>query len=79
MNATWDVVSKQIQNQDYDNAVRQAIQLNKAQQQAQLSEAARLEYQRRLYDAQEALRQKAQTDPKAREAYEVLGRAVMGR
>ena len=79
MNATWDVVSKQIQNQDYDNAVRQAIQLNKAQQQAQLSEAARLEYQRRLYDAQEALRQKAQTDPKAREAYEALGRAVMGR
>jgi hypothetical protein len=79
VNANWDAVSKQIANQDYDNAVRQAIQLNKAQQQAQLSEAARLEYQKRLYDAQEALRQKAQTDPKAREAYQALGRAVTGR
>lgn len=79
VNASWDAVSTQIQNQDYDNAVRQAIQLNKAQQQAQLSEAARTEYRRRLYEAQEALRQKAETDAKARQAYQALGRAVTGR
>jgi ADP-ribosylglycohydrolase len=79
VNANWDAVSQQIANQDYDNAVRQAIQLNRAQQQAQLSEAVRNEYARRLYQAQEALRQKAETDAKAREAYQKLGQAMMGR
>lgn len=79
VNTSWDSVSKQIANQDYDNAVRQAIQLNQAEQQAQLSEAVRNEYRRRLYQAQEALRQKAETDAKAREAYQKLGRAMMGR
>jgi len=79
VNANWDAVSQQIANQNYDNAVRAWAQMEQAQRQAQMSEAARAEYQRRLYHAQEALRQKAQTDPKAREAYQALGRAVTGR
>jgi len=79
VNANWDAVSQQIANQNYDNAIRAWAQLDQAQRQAQMSEAARIEYQRRLYHAQEALRQKAQTDPKAREAYQALGRAVTGR
>lgn len=79
VNAKWDAVSQQIANQDYDNAIRAWAQMEKAQKQAQMDEAVRKEYQRRLYFAQEALRQKAQTDPKAREAYQALGRAVMGR
>jgi hypothetical protein len=77
--AQWDAVSQQIANQEYENAVRAWAQLDKAQKQAQMDEAARKEYQRRLYFAQEALRQKAQTDPKAREAYQAMGRAAMGR
>lgn len=79
VNANWDAVSQQIANQNYDNAIRAWAQMEQAQRQAQMSEAARTEYQRRLYHAQEALRQKAQTDPKAREAYQKLGRAVTGR
>jgi PBP1b-binding outer membrane lipoprotein LpoB len=76
---SFDTVTKQIAAQDYDNAVRQALVLNQAQLQAQVNDAARMEYSRRLRDVQEALRQKAETDPKAREAYQKLGRAMMGR
>lgn len=79
VNANWDAVSKDIANQNYDNAVRAWVALNQAQQQAQVNEAVRKEYARRAYLAQEALREKAQTDPKAREAYQALGRVMMGR
>jgi hypothetical protein len=43
-----------------------------AQRQAQMNDAARKEYARRAYQMQEALRLKAQTDAKAREAYQAL-------
>jgi len=79
VNANWDAVSQQIANQNYESAIRAWAQMDQAQKRAQMSEAAREEYQRRLYHAQEALRQKAQTDPKAREAYQALGRSVTGR
>jgi hypothetical protein len=79
VNTSWDAVSQQIAQQDYDNAVRQAIMLAHAEQQAQLNEAVRNEYNRRLRQAQETLRQKAENDPKAREAYRKLGQAMMGR
>lgn len=79
VNASWDSISQKIANQEYDNALRAWAQLEQAQRQAQMSEAARSEYQRRLYHAQEALRQKAETDAKAREAYQALGRAITGR
>lgn len=79
VNAKWDAVSQQIANQNYDDAIRAWAQMDQAQKRTQMSEAARDEYQRRLYHAQEALRQKAQTDPKAREAYQALGRTVLGR
>lgn len=79
VNASWDAVSKDIANQNYDNAVRAWVAMDQAQRQAQLNEAVRKEYARRAYLAQEALREKAQTDPKAREAYQALGRVMMGR
>jgi hypothetical protein len=77
--ADWDAVTQKISNQDYDNAVRQAILLNQLQQQANLNETVRKEYERRMYEAQEALRKKAETDANARAAYQKLGRALMGR
>jgi hypothetical protein len=79
VNANWDAVSKQIANQNYEQAVRDWIKLEQAQRQAQMNEAMRQAYERRFYQAREALRQRAETDPKAREAYQALGRAVTGR
>ena len=79
VNANWDAVSKNIANQNYDDAVRAWVAMDQAQRQAQMTEALRKEYARRAYQAQEALRQKAETDPKAREAYQALGRVMMGR
>jgi hypothetical protein len=79
VNANWDAVSKNIANQDYDNAVRMWVQMDQAQKQAQMSGALRQEYARRAYQMQESLRQKAETDAKAREAYRALGRIMMGR
>lgn len=79
VNANWDAVSKQVVNQDYDNAVRMWAQMDQAQKQAKMTEALRQEYARRAYQMQETLRQKAETDPKAREAYRALGQIMMGR
>ena len=79
VNANWDSVSKQIAAQNYDNAVRNWIAMDQARRQAQMNEALQAEYYRRAYLAQEALRQKAETDAKAREAYQALGRVMMGR
>ena len=79
VNANWDAVSKDIAAQNYDNAVRAWLAMDLAQRQAQLNEAARKEYARRAYQMQETLRQKAETDAKAREAYQALGRVMMGR
>jgi hypothetical protein len=79
VNANWDAVSKDIASQNYDNAVRAWIAMDQAQRQAKMNEAMRAEYLRRAYQAQEALRQKAETDAKAREAYQALGRVMMGR
>jgi len=79
VNANWDTVSKNIANQNYEDAVRAWVALDLAQRQAQMNDAARKEYARRAYQMQEALRQKAQTDAKAREAYQALGRVMMGR
>ncbi len=79
VNANWDAVSKNIANQNYDDAVRAWVAMDLAQRQAQMNEAVRKEYARRAYQAQEALREKAQTDAKAREAYQALGRVMMGR
>jgi hypothetical protein len=72
-------VSKEITTQNYDNAVRAWVALDQAQRQAQMNDAMRAEYARRAYLAQEALRQKAETDARAREAYQALGRVMMGR
>lgn len=77
--ANWDTVSQNIANQNYENAVRMWAQLEQAQRQAQLNEAARREYERNFYLAREALRQRAETDARAREAYQALGRAITGR
>lgn len=79
VNASWDAVSQNIAKQNYDDAVRAWVAMDMAQRQAQMNEAVRLEYARRAYQAQEALRLKAQTDAKAREAYQALGRVMMGR
>lgn len=79
INANWDAVSKDIARQNYDDAVRAWVAMDQAQRQAKMSEGLRAEYARRAYQMQEALRQKAETDLKAREAYQALGRAMMGR
>jgi len=79
VSAHWDNVSKEITTQNYDNAVRAWVALDQAKRQAQMTEAMRAEYARRAYLAQEALRQKAETDARAREAYQALGRVMMGR
>jgi hypothetical protein len=79
VNANWDAISKDIAAQNYDNAVRAWVAMDQAQRQAQLTEAVRQEYARRAYQMQDALRQKAETDPKALEAYRALGRVKMGR
>jgi len=79
VNASWDAVSQNIAKQNYDDAVRAWVAMDQAQRQAQMNDAVRLEYARRAYQAQEALRIKAQTDAKAREAYQALGRVMMGR
>lgn len=79
VNASWDAVSKDIERQNYENAIRAWVAMDQAQRQAAMNEAVRAEYARRAYQAQEALRQKAETDPKARKAYQDLGRVMMGR
>lgn len=79
VNASWDAVSRDIANQNYENAVRAWVAMDQARQQAAMNEALRAEYARRAYQAQEALRVKAETDPKARKAYQDLGRVMMGR
>lgn len=79
VNASWDAVSQDIANRNYESAVRAWVAVDHAQRQAQLNEELRAEYARRAYEAQEALRQRAETDPKAREAYKALGRVMMGR
>jgi hypothetical protein len=77
--ASWDAVSQNIANQNYDNAIRMWAEMDRAQRQAQMAAAVRQEYEQRFYQAREALRQKAETDAKAREAYQALGRAMTGR
>ncbi len=79
VNASWDAVSRDIANQNYENAVRAWMAMDQARQQAAMNEALRQEYARRAYQAQDALRQKAETDAKARKAYQDLGRIMMGR
>ena len=77
--ASWDAVSQNIAKQNYDNAIRMWAELDRAQRQAQMSEAVRQAYEQQFYQTREALRQKAETDAKAREAYQALGRAITGR
>lgn len=79
VNASFDAVSKDIAAQNYENAVRTWVAMDQAQRQAQVNEAVRQAYARRAYQLQEALRIKAETDAKAREAYQALGRVMMGR
>ena len=79
VNASWDAVSTNIANQNYENAVRAWVAMDQARRQTEMNEVLRAEYARRAYQAQEALRQKAETDPKARKAYQDLGRVMMGR
>ncbi|MCL4786693.1 MAG: hypothetical protein KJ070_07860 [Verrucomicrobia bacterium] len=79
VNANWDAVSNDIANQNYENAVRAWVAMDQARQQAAMNDALRAEYARRAYLAQEALRQRAETDAKARKAYQDLGRVMMGR
>jgi hypothetical protein len=79
VNANFDAVSKDIAAQNYENAVRTWVAMEQAQRQAQNNEAVRQAYAWRAYQVQEALRKKAETDPKAKEAYQALGRAMMGR
>ena len=70
-----NAVPDTLQKQDFDGAVDALSAANLA---AQTDEQKRA-YQEQLYRTLEALQKQAETDAKAREAYERLGRRTMGR
>jgi hypothetical protein len=73
--ADLNQVTKNVQAQQYDSAVSTLMTLKeipKSDQDERL-------YQQSLHQTSELLRQKAETDARARESYQVLGRAMTGR
>lgn len=66
-----------LQQQNYDVAVDSLAQVNPASQ--NLTEAQRLQYAQQLQRTLAALAQAKETDPKAKAAYERLGRVATGR
>ena len=73
--ADLNAVPDTLQKQEYDNAVDT---LTAAGMTAQ-SEDQKRAYQEQLYRSLDYLRQKAESDARAKEAYERLGRRMMGR
>ena len=73
--AQLDSVDQKIENKQYDDAVAALLQAKAAAK----TEADRIAYEDQFFAAQRALVEKAQSDPKAKESYEALGRIVTGR
>lgn len=70
-----NAVPDTLQKQDYDNAVDTLTAANMTAQ----TDAQKQAYQDQLYRALDYLRQKAESDARAKEAYERLGKRMMGR
>lgn len=70
-----DSIDQSIETKQYDAAVQTLIQAKVAAQ----NEADQQRYQEKLQETQRALRERAETDPQARQSYEALGRIVTGR
>jgi hypothetical protein len=68
-------VSEHLQNQDYDTAVANLLMVNMAPK----NEAQQQAYRDQMYYTLEYLRQRAEQDARAQEAYQKLGRGLMGR
>ena len=68
-------VDQKLEKNEYDAAVAALMQAKTAAQ----TEADELAYRQQLYETQQKLLEKAETDPKARETYQALGRVVTGR
>jgi hypothetical protein len=66
-----------LENQDYNTAVNQLGAMSAMQ--GQMTDAQRQAYQQQLWQAQEYLREQAKRDANAQQAYERLGKQMMGR
>jgi hypothetical protein len=72
-----DSIPLTLENQDYNTAINQLGAMGQVQ--GQMTDAQRKAYQQQLWQAQEYLREQAKRDASAQEAYERLGRQMMGR
>jgi len=66
---------KAVQTANYDEVLAKLAMLKRVPK----NDAEQMEYRRQSLEVEEALRQKAQVDPKAAAAYQMLGRVRMGR
>jgi hypothetical protein len=73
--ADLNTIDQKVQAKQYDAAVGSLLTIKEIPK----TDAEEKEYQKRLYSTMDTLREKAQTDPKAQESYQMLGRAVTGR
>lgn len=70
-----NALASTLEGGDYDSAVTTLSAMG----QANLSPAQQQAYQQQLFNTQQYLLQRAQSDPAARDAYQRLGRQVTGR
>lgn len=70
-------ITTALQQQNYDLAVDSLAQVNPAAQ--NLTDAQRLQYSQQLQNTMQALARAKETDPRAKAAYERLGRIATGR
>jgi len=68
-------VNASVENQQYEEAIQQLMALK----QARMNYAEQKQYQMQAFQVQQMLLQKAQTDERARQAYQAFGRAMTGR
>jgi hypothetical protein len=75
VNGALNKVTSDINAKNYDSAVATLAEMK----QIPKTEADEAVYRQKVFEAQQALLEKAQTDPKARESYQMLGRIMNGR
>jgi len=75
ISGTLATVKTDIDAAQYDAAVQKLLTARATVK----SEADRKAFEDQMFEANQALLQKAQSDPKARESYQALGRIITGR
>jgi PBP1b-binding outer membrane lipoprotein LpoB len=75
LKATLDTVQTDIEKAQYEEAVQKLLAARATMQ----TEADRKAYEDRMFEANQALLERAKTDPKAQESYQALGRIITGR